>query len=176
MTVSELPSRAATAALSPPWDRRRVALTALSVVAVVATALSLHSVRFSPIEFVRGLAESGYFGRAFPPVWEDLGSSLRELWRTFVMAAAGTALAAVMAVPVGLLAARNISPWGWTAWLGRTIITACRAVPDFVFAIFFVTALSIGELPGVLALGFHSIGMLGKLLADAIEEDRKSVV
>ena len=50
------------------------------------------------------------------------------------------------------------------------IITMCRAIPDLVFAVLFVRALGIGVLPGILALGLHSVGMMAKLFADAIEQ------
>lgn len=86
------------------------------------------------------------------------------------MAVAGTGLAGILSIPFAFLSARSTSPHPFISSVARTFIVATRAIPDLIFAIFFVAALSIGELPGVLALGVHSIGMLAKLLADAIEE------
>ena len=54
--------------------------------------------------------------------------------------------------------------------MGRAIIVACRSVPDLVFAIIFVEAIGVGVLPGLLALACHSVGMLGKLYAESIEQ------
>jgi phosphonate transport system permease protein len=92
---------------------------------------------------------------------------------TFWMAVLGTFLALVMSVPLAFMAASNITPHPLAYAISRGIIVFCRAVPDLLFAVIFVRALSIGPLPGILALAFHSIGMVGKLLADAIEQTEK---
>lgn len=92
---------------------------------------------------------------------------------TFWMAVLGTFLAILMSVPLAFLAARNTTPHPVVYTIARGVIVFTRAVPDLVFALIFVRALSIGPLPGILALAFHSIGMIGKLLADAIEQTDK---
>ncbi|MEO1065194.1 MAG: ABC transporter permease subunit, partial [Actinomycetota bacterium] len=66
--------------------------------------------------------------------------------------------------------ARNTTPHPILRYLARGIIVFARTIPDLVFAFIFVRVYTIGPLPGILALGFHAIGMIGKLLADAIEE------
>lgn len=160
--------------LSAPWNGRRISLTVIAVGALAVSIWSLRFLEFSPIGLYRGLRESTYFGRALPPVFDDptapIRVTLEQLWRTFVIALAGTGLAAIMSIPVGVLAARNTSPHPFLVTLSRGFITAMRAIPDVVMAVVFAVVLQIGEKPGVLAIGFHSIGMLGKLLADRIEE------
>ncbi len=156
--------------LRVPWNLRRVGLVAFVGVALSLSIISLRFIKFSLFEIIDGFRTSGYLGRAFPPSFENAGASLEQVGRTFMMAVAGTGLAAILSVPLGLLSARNIAPTPWVGAIARTIIVATRAIPDLVFAVFFVVALSIGELPGILALGIHSIGMLGKLLADSIEQ------
>ena len=52
----------------------------------------------------------------------------------------------------------------------RSLIALCRAVPDLVWALIFVTAVGLGPFPGALALSVHSIGMLGRLFAEVIED------
>lgn len=99
-----------------------------------------------------------------------LALTLETLW----MAVLGTFLAIVLSVPLAFLAARNTTPHPVAYAIARGIIVFNRAVPDLVFALIFVRALSIGPLAGILALAFHSIGMIGKLLADAIEQTDKS--
>jgi phosphonate transport system permease protein len=92
--------------------------------------------------------------------------TLETLW----MAVIGTFLALVMSVPLAFMAARNTTPHPAVYAVARGIIVFTRAVPDLVFALVFVRALGIGPLAGILALAFHSIGMVAKLLADAIEQ------
>ena len=145
-------------------------MASLALVAVGLSIWSLRFIHFSLLGLMRGLRDSGYLGRALPPSFDLWRDSLRQVLRTFLMAIAGTALAGALSIPVALLAARTISPAPWIAAAARGFIAATRAVPDLVFAVFFVAALSIGELPGVLALGVHSIGMIAKLMADSIEE------
>jgi phosphonate transport system permease protein len=68
------------------------------------------------------------------------------------------------------MAARNTTVHPAARWVARALIVLCRSVPDLIFAIVFVESIGIGVLPGVLALGFHSVGMLGKLYAETIEQ------
>jgi phosphonate transport system permease protein len=95
--------------------------------------------------------------------------TLETLW----MAVLGTFIALLLSIPLAFLAASNTTPHPVAYAAARGIIVFCRAVPDLLFALIFVRALSIGPLPGILALAFHSIGMIGKLLADAIEQTDK---
>ena len=83
----------------------------------------------------------------------------------------GTVVAAVISVPVAWIAAANTTPVGWSRWVGRGIGALTRAVPDVVIALAFSLTFALGSpLPGILALGIHSIGMISKLFADAIEQ------
>lgn len=108
-----------------------------------------------------------------PANFDAFDRALMLTLETFWMAVLGTFLAIVMSVPLAFLAARNTTPHPVVYSIARGIIVFTRAVPDLVFALIFVRALSIGPLPGILALAFHSIGMIGKLLADAIEQTDK---
>lgn len=108
-----------------------------------------------------------------PANFDVFDRALMLTLETFWMAVLGTFLAILMSVPLAFLAARNTTPHPVVYSIARGIIVFTRAVPDLVFALIFVRALSIGPLPGILALAFHSIGMIGKLLADAIEQTDK---
>ncbi|MCI1019087.1 phosphonate ABC transporter, permease protein PhnE [Microbacterium sp. C5A9] len=82
----------------------------------------------------------------------------------------GTLLAAVLSVPIAYLAASNTTPGnGWRA-AARFVGVLTRALPDVVLAMAFVLMFSLGTLPGILAIGIHSIGMISKMFADAIEQ------
>lgn len=83
----------------------------------------------------------------------------------------GTLVAALISVPVAYISAANTTPAGWLRVLGRAIGVVTRAVPDVVLALAFSLAFALGSsLPGILAIGIHSIGMISKLFADAIEQ------
>ncbi len=89
---------------------------------------------------------------------------------TIQMALIGTLGAVLLAVPFGLLAARNISPSPFVYQATRLILNANRAVPELIYALIFVAAVGLGPFPGVLALIVGSIGSLGKLYAEAFEQ------
>ncbi|MGA6153682.1 phosphonate ABC transporter, permease protein PhnE [Stenotrophomonas sp. NPDC087984] len=102
----------------------------------------------------------------FPPAPELLGL----LWQTLAVVIAGTALSVVLSVPVALLAARNTTLNTPCRVMARAVIVLCRAVPDVVFAIAAFRVFGLGGMTGVVALGVHSVGMVGKLTADAVEQ------
>ena len=112
--------------------------------------------------------------RMTPPQFANFDATLSALLETLWMAVIGTTIAVVLSVPLAFGAARNTTPHRAVMALCRGIIVLTRAIPDLVFAAVFVRALSIGVLPGILALGLHSIGMVGKLFADAIEQTTPS--
>jgi phosphonate transport system permease protein len=159
---------------SPPWTRQRVGLVVAAVVLVVLVGAAWHEIGMGVLPLFTGLGNIGRFiGRTVPPEYTGfsaIGHTIDLALQTVCMAVLGTGVAVVLSVPVGFLAARNTTPHPALRWLARALITICRSVPDLVFAIVFVEALGIGILPGVLALGVHSVGMLGKLFAESIEQ------
>ena len=72
-------------------------------------------------------------------------------------------------MPLGLLGARNLSPHPVVYFVTRRLMDLLRAVNEFVFALMFVTAVGLGPFAGMLALGIHTGGVLGKLLSETIE-------
>ena len=80
-------------------------------------------------------------------------SILQALFETFLIALFGTLLGMVIAIPVAVLAARNVTPAGLASyWAGRVTIVLSRSVHELIFALIFVSALGLGALPGMLAL------------------------
>lgn len=106
---------------------------------------------------------------SFPPNFNEWTDWLRPLFDTLAMSIVGTALAFMMALPLAVLAARNTTPHPVVYFLVRTALNLFRSIPELVMGIVFVAAVGFGVLPGVLALAFHSIGMVGKFAAEAIE-------
>ena len=174
--------------LSAPWDPKRLLKVLLGVGVVGLGIYFVRALDFAPGELARNLFKrDGYLSRALPPTFTSTNSAggdarsewpvtLTQLVRTLIMAWAGTGFAAILSFPVGFAAARNTTPHRLVAAIARALISFCRATPEIVFATVFVLIASIGEKAGVLALSVHSIGMLGKLLSDRIEEiDEKPV-
>jgi phosphonate transport system permease protein len=88
---------------------------------------------------------------------------------TLLISVAGTVLAVIVSVPLGLLAARETTPHPSLYHASRWVIAAFRSIPELVWAVLLVAAVGFGALSGVLALGLHSIGMLGKFFAETVE-------
>jgi len=81
----------------------------------------------------------------------------------------GTLLGILISIPLGIFAAKNISPNAVLYNTSKELVNLLRAVPDIIYAIIFVTAVGIGPVAGIIALMFASAGLLGKFYAEAIE-------
>jgi len=111
-----------------------------------------------------------FFGRVGGLRFPEPAELLALTGLTLGLVLTGTLLAAVLSVPIAYLAASNTTPGsGWRA-VARFIGVFSRAVPDVVLAMVFVLMFTLGSLPGILAIGLHSIGMISKMFADAIEQ------
>src|SRR5690554_4783059 len=109
------------------------------------------------------------FGNAWPPDFSRGSLILSGFTESIQIALLATALGLLISVPVALLAANNIMPRG-LHWVGRTIIILARSFHPVIVAIMFVKAVGLGPFAGVLTLTVYSLGFVGKLLAEAIEE------
>ncbi len=94
---------------------------------------------------------------------------------TLMIALAGTAVAVVFSLPLGFLAASNVSP-AWVSHPVKWLLGFIRSVPLIVVAMLFVAAVGLGPFPGMLAIAFHSIGMLGKFYAEEFETAEKGIL
>ena len=118
---------------------------------------------------VEGLPFMGDFlRRMIPPDLSVLGNALRGAMETIQIAVVGTAVAAVLALPMGFAAARNAAP-PWLFYWARSLLNAFRAVDTLVYALFFVAAVGLGPFPGVLAVMVYTATVLAKLYSEAIE-------
>lgn len=105
----------------------------------------------------------------FPPEWSALREMIVPALVTVLLAALATPLGVVLSFFFGLAGARNLAP-NWLRTSARLIIGVERALPEIIVLLLLVAALGVGPFPGVIALAIGSVGMLGKLFADAIEE------
>lgn len=117
------------------------------------------------VAIFRGLFHPDW-GYVYLPDGEDL---LRGLLDTLAIAFLGTFVTAVLTVPFAFWAATNMSGFKVVSGSGKFVLSVIRVFPEIVMAILFIKAVGPGAFAGVLALGLHSIGMLGKLFAEAIE-------
>jgi phosphonate transport system permease protein len=155
-----------------PAERYRKMATqgALGALALLVLYVSAVDTGVSLTEFVRGVpAIVDYVGRMFPPDWEYTPAIIRPTIETVEIAIWGTVLGIALGLPLGLMAARNISPHLIVYGSARFILNALRGVSELVFALIFVSAVGLGPFPGILALALHNAGMLGKFYAEAIE-------
>lgn len=100
--------------------------------------------------------------------WEDLGKMSGLMWDSIAMAWMGTLIAAIFAVPLSFLAAENLVGRP-IAWVTRQVFNILRAVPEVILALLFIPVFGLSPMAGVLAIGVGSIGSLGKLFYEIIE-------
>ncbi len=92
------------------------------------------------------------------------------MMETLHIASLGTLLAIVMAIPVGIMGANNIVRLPFFNWLAKLILVSSRSVNSLVWALLFVAVFGPGPLAGTICIGFRSVGFVGKLFAEALEE------
>ncbi len=115
--------------------------------------------------------------RMLPPRWAYMNELWLPLWDTLNMATLGTILGVILAVPIAFLAARNTSPSVlFIRPVALFVIVASRSINSLIWALLLVAILGPGLLAGIIAIGLRSIGFIGKLLYEAIEEtDRNQI-
>jgi phosphonate transport system permease protein len=115
-------------------------------------------------------------GRMVPPDFSNIGNILWVLLETVNIATISTVICVFLSLPVAYIAAQNTTPNRATLWLGRFILVTSRSVNTIIWALLFVAIFGPGALAGILAITFRSLGFLGKLIGEAIEEiDRRPV-
>lgn len=151
------------------WQRLRAYLPFLLGVSVFIWVCL--DTDLSPATFMRGIDKLGDFlGRMVPP--SDGNAPLRileALAETFAMALVGTLFAAILAVPLGLIGAKNIVSFGPVHFIVRRIFDFFRGIPALVWALVLVSAFGLGPFGGVIALALADTPVLSKLYAEAIE-------
>ncbi len=116
------------------------------------------------------------FGREFlHPDFSDWTFLVSQMWLTVQIALWGTAIAVLIAVPLGLLGARNVTP-SYVQLPIRRLMDVLRSVPDLVIGTIFVVAVGLGPFAGVMALALNTGGVLGKLFSEAVESIDKGPV
>lgn len=117
-----------------------------------------------------GLPKLGHWiASAWPPALHELPLFGERIAETVAMAAIGTTAAMLLALPMAVLASRNITPWPRLFYPARWLLNALRGIDSFIFALLFVAAVGLGPFAGVIGIALHTWGSAAKLLADHIE-------
>ncbi|MBK1661186.1 phosphonate ABC transporter, permease protein PhnE [Paracraurococcus ruber] len=110
-----------------------------------------------------------------PDSWAQVRTVLHGLAETLAIAFLGTLVAAILAFPLGLLAARNTTVNAVVRFLSRRVLDGIRGVDELIWALIWVSVVGLGPFAGVLAIITADIGIFGKLYSEAIEAaDRKA--
>ncbi|XAH22741.1 phosphonate ABC transporter, permease protein PhnE [Xylophilus sp. GW821-FHT01B05] len=142
-----------------------------ALVAAWTLGWSADGAQLSWSELASGLPQIADFaGRMFPPDLDILARLWGPALETIQIAVWGTLLAIIPAVPLSLLAARNLQSRRWVFLATRQFMNVVRSINELILALVFVSAVGLGPFPGVLALALHGAAMLGKFFAEAIEE------
>jgi phosphonate transport system permease protein len=156
----------------------RLATPLMLLAACAVFVFGLVHLGFSPARMLNGLHQLGWISMMMMP--PDPGSSLptylNALGETLSIALLGTTLAAVFALPVSLLAARNIVPSNIFRFPVRRVFDSIRGVDTLIWALVWINVVGLGPFAGVLAIAVSDFGAFGKLFSEAIEgADSKQV-
>lgn len=162
--------------LRTPWIRRASAQSAFwaATVALAAGLVVLGDFEFENFKG-SGPRFMRFFTRMAPPDWSVTHLVLRSTAETLTIAFVGTLLALLVSLPLGFLAASNMTP-PWIAQPTKWLLGFIRSIPLIVVAMILVTAVGLGPLTGTLAIAFHSVGMLGKFYAEEFETADSGVI
>tara|TARA_Y100000741_G_scaffold321622_1_gene270877 strand:- start:425 stop:1252 length:828 start_codon:yes stop_codon:yes gene_type:complete len=161
--------------LKPQWSWK----TLISI--VLFCSILVFVVQDLEIDFIKLITDSSkYFGdilsRMLPPDFSNLNQLIYAMFETIEIAFLGTFIAIVLSIPLGLFSARNLAPNYFVYIICKTIVIFFRAIPEFIIAMILVIAIGFGAMPGVLALGLHTMGFLAKFYAEDIEHINKGPI
>ena len=150
------------------WGKTSFYVT-VALLAIALYVWAAMGVEFSLTRIFSNLEHAVDFGdRMFPPDFSVSTTVAASLIETIQMALIGTTLAAILSLPLAVLAARNISARPLQAG-ARLILNGLRTVPSIIWGLFFVAIVGLGPFPGILALTFYASGYLGKFYYEGIE-------
>lgn len=150
--------------------RYQRSLVLLAGITIVVCICAYYADLFDGERLAEGVPSMlGLIGEMLPPDFQNATDWIGPLIDTVAMSVAGTALAVLFSAPLAFFAARNTASNAIVYQAARTLLNALRAIPELIMGIIFVAAVGFGALPGVLALGLHSVGMVGKFFAESIE-------
>ena len=164
------------------WERlsatERIGRAFFYIIAVVSFIWALKKIEVIP-EFLYDAPEqtADLFKRMWPFDWKFYPENIHPaLIETFHIATLGTFISLLIAVPLAFLAARNFTSSKTLNWTAQFIFVSTRSVNSLIWALLFVAIFGPGALAGVLSIAFRSIGFVGKLFGEAIEEANRGQI
>ena len=158
------------------WQRftlsQKLSRYAVYLLLTMALVQSVRSVEVIP-EFFFDAPEqmADMFTRMWPIDFAYYPVSVHDaMIETLNIATLGTLLTLIFALPLALMNASNVVASPWSHWIARFFLVSSRSINSLVWALLFVAIFGPGVIAGVLAIAFRSVGFVGKLLAEAIEE------
>jgi phosphonate transport system permease protein len=176
------PAAAQGAAVRREWQRftpaQRLARFAVYLALVAAVVVSARTVEIIPEFLYDAPAQmKDLFERMWPADTAHYRDGVHAaMMETLHIATLGTLLSITLALPLGLLAARNVTPVPALNYLAKLLLVASRSVNSLVWALLFIAVFGPGALAGMLAIAFRSIGFVGKLFAEACEEANRGSI
>jgi phosphonate transport system permease protein len=163
----------------PPSRERRLMWT-LGAGAIVLLLFGMAQFAFFSGGFLAGVGKLGQIaGLMLPPNpgdWAHVRLYLMSLIETIAISFLGTLAASIIAVPVALLAARNVTTARVVRFFSRRSLDTIRSVDTLIWALIWINVVGLGPFAGVLAIMTSDIGNFGKLFSEAIEAaDKKPV-
>ena len=150
--------------------RWRVHHIAIAAAAVAFLAWCADGAGIRPKEVAGALPEIGaYFYRMAPPKWEFAEVLWKPAAETLYIALWGNVVALLIGLPLGVLAASNVTRSAVLRNAAKAVLNLLRSISELIWAVFFVAAVGLGPFPGALALGVNFGGILGRLYAEALE-------
>jgi len=150
--------------------RWRLPQMALAAVGIAFLAWCAEGVGLRPKELAGALPAIGeYFYRMAPPKWEFAEVLWKPAVETLYIALWGNVIALVIGLPLGVLAASNVTRSAPLRNAAKAVLNLLRSISELIWAVFFVAAVGLGPFPGALALGVNFGGILGRLYAEALE-------
>ena len=168
MRASSATGRQTPPARQPPSRTLKRWLIALAVIAFYA--LCWHLAEIDPARLLRGLPRLlQWVEQAWPPDTSELPLFIERTAQTVAMAALGTTLATLLALPMAVFASRNITPVPWLYVPARMVLNILRGIDSFIFALVLVAAVGLGPFAGTLGIALHTWGSAAKNFADHVE-------
>jgi phosphonate transport system permease protein len=166
-TRSKKPCMNNTEALKRPAKTKKI-VTAILIIAIILSSGYETGADFSKL--ISGMPQMGILiMEMFPPDWSYISVIVDPLKETLRMAILGTTIGGLIAIPLALFSASNITKTGIIRYPARFILNLIRTIPDLLFASIFVAIFGIGPVAGIMALAGFSIGIIAKLAYEAVE-------